>query len=486
MKGSRTQIEDAEVATPGQPRPIHLRMYNPYMVQVEQSSHAGGAGGSKRSSESETSTSRSCCPPSRLASTPRSPSSAGGETPAGWVATNQEMTHRVLGVRADRVVAHGDAPPGFLVHGGPMVLWTAYLNGGDVPHGDTFRSVVRELAGRAGVDPSPIERAQPRDRRSELLHDFFRLCRGELHGQSGRSRSRVPREPRLPRRGDRPGRPRRRSSGAVHEERARSGRLLRARDRAVRRARGRPLARAGSAEPGETSRDESERSGRGRFKTPIPRRVTSTFAAQAAQRCRRTGCPRSFVSPSDDRRELVLVEGLIDVHHLRAHGYPNIAAVGGARVSASALTRLGRHGIESVVLAFDNDAAGRDGAARAVDRCQPRRPRAGASRRRVRGGSGMPRIPTRFVREHGLARFRDLVDEAVCAVTWHALELTGNTSPDDPVEQRREALASCRPVARHAAGTALARAGGRDWPRRRSVRLLASCCRTHIPRPLLG
>ncbi len=30
----------------------------------------------------------------------------------GWVATNEEMTHRVLGVRADRVVAHGAAPPG--------------------------------------------------------------------------------------------------------------------------------------------------------------------------------------------------------------------------------------------------------------------------------------------------------------------------------------------------------------------------------------
>ena len=70
----------------------------------------------------------------------------------GWVATNQEMTHRVLGARADRVVAHGDAPPGFLVHGGPTVLWTAYVNGGEVPRGDAFRSVVRELAGRAGVD----------------------------------------------------------------------------------------------------------------------------------------------------------------------------------------------------------------------------------------------------------------------------------------------------------------------------------------------
>ena len=41
----------------------------------------------------------------------------------GWVATNQEMTHQALGVRADRVVAHGDAPAGFLVHGGePLSL----------------------------------------------------------------------------------------------------------------------------------------------------------------------------------------------------------------------------------------------------------------------------------------------------------------------------------------------------------------------------
>jgi hypothetical protein len=30
----------------------------------------------------------------------------------GWVATNEEMTHRALGVRADRVVAHAPAPRG--------------------------------------------------------------------------------------------------------------------------------------------------------------------------------------------------------------------------------------------------------------------------------------------------------------------------------------------------------------------------------------
>src|SRR4051812_24808908 len=39
----------------------------------------------------------------------------------GWVASNEEMTHRAFGVRAERVVAHGPAPRGFLIHGGEPV-----------------------------------------------------------------------------------------------------------------------------------------------------------------------------------------------------------------------------------------------------------------------------------------------------------------------------------------------------------------------------
>src|SRR3990172_3153667 len=76
----------------------------------------------------------------------------------GWVATNEEMTHRVLGVRAERVVAHGPAPRGFLIHGADAVLWTAYLSGGQVPRGAEFVRTVRELAERAGVDTAPLER----------------------------------------------------------------------------------------------------------------------------------------------------------------------------------------------------------------------------------------------------------------------------------------------------------------------------------------
>jgi hypothetical protein len=65
------------------------------------------------------------------------------------------------------------------------MLWTAYVNGGSVPRGTDFVRAVRELAERAGVDPSPLERPQPRDQRADLLREFFDLCRRELAGEDG-------------------------------------------------------------------------------------------------------------------------------------------------------------------------------------------------------------------------------------------------------------------------------------------------------------
>jgi hypothetical protein len=101
----------------------------------------------------------------------------------GWVATDQEFAHRVLGVRADRVVAHGPAPRGFLVHGCESVLWTAYVNGGLVPRGAEFVRTVEELAVRAGVDRGLLDRGRPRDRRCELLQAVFALGEAELRGE---------------------------------------------------------------------------------------------------------------------------------------------------------------------------------------------------------------------------------------------------------------------------------------------------------------
>src|SRR5207245_1605440 len=63
--------------------------------------------------------------------------------------------------------------------------WTAYLNGGGVPRGIDFVRVVRQLAERAGVDPSPIQRPEQRDPRAALLREFFALCRRELVREGG-------------------------------------------------------------------------------------------------------------------------------------------------------------------------------------------------------------------------------------------------------------------------------------------------------------
>jgi hypothetical protein len=55
---------------------------------------------------------------------------------------------------------------------------------GTVLRGSDFVRVVRELAERAGVDASPLDRP-PRDRRADLLHDFFDLCCRELATEGG-------------------------------------------------------------------------------------------------------------------------------------------------------------------------------------------------------------------------------------------------------------------------------------------------------------
>jgi DNA primase len=91
------------------------------------------------------------------------------------------------------------------------------------------------------------------------------------------------------------------------------------------------------------------------------------------------------------------------------------------------------------VVAFDNDTAGRDGIARVIDGVSRAR-RAPALRIVEPSVFGDVKDPDGFVRVHGVARFRELVDGATCAVAWRALELIGDVSPDDTVARRREAL----------------------------------------------
>src|SRR5205823_14073781 len=69
----------------------------------------------------------------------------------------------------------------------------------------------------------------------------------------------------------------------------------------------------------------------------------------------------------DARHEVVLVEGVMDVHTLRAHGITSVAALGGTATSRALFERLAHFGVERVILALDNDPAGHAATAKAID-----------------------------------------------------------------------------------------------------------------------
>jgi hypothetical protein len=355
----------------------------------------------------------------------------------GWVATNEEMTHRVLGVRAERVVAHGPAPRGFLVHGGQATLWTAYVAGGAVPRGEHFIEAVLELARRAGVDTAPLERPAPRDRRTDLLHDFFTLCRWELGADAGvRARSYL-QERGLPAdaiessglgvvSSPHATRDCLRSAGYSDAEIDQSGVL------------------ADSRWPGRLCgawRDE-----RGRIKTLWARSLDAAgddvryLYLRGASRTHLPPYGLSWVLRETPRpRDIVLVEGLLDVHHLRARQITNVVALGGTAVRPATFERLARGGFESVTISLDRDEAGRSATAQGIERAA--RATASPAVFVVDPDRLAPaKDPDAFVRERA-GEWPALVDSRTCGVVWRALEFARGIDPASPRDDRRRALA---------------------------------------------
>jgi len=65
--------------------------------------------------------------------------------------------------------------------------------------------------------------------------------------------------------------------------------------------------------------------------------------------------------------DLVLVEGLMDVHHLRAREITNVVALGGTTVRSATFDLLARLGFQTVSISLDRDDAGRVATAQAVE-----------------------------------------------------------------------------------------------------------------------
>lgn len=158
----------------------------------------------------------------------------------------------------------------------------------------------------------------------------------------------------------------------------------------------------------------------------------------------RTGLPPYGVSDvlklsSCERTELLLVEGLLDVHHLRAKGIANVAAIGSAQIRPEKLARLVKYGIETVTLALDNDQSGRDALARAIERTS-RLDDAPALRVVDPTELGDAKDPDEYVRVHGVDRLRELVRDAQCGISWRTLDRMRQLEPTSPQRDRRAAL----------------------------------------------
>jgi hypothetical protein len=350
----------------------------------------------------------------------------------GWVATNQQHTHDRLGVRADRVVAH--EPHGFLIHGGDSMLWTAYVNGGSIPRGAEFVRAVTDLAGRAGVDTAPLDR--PRDRGAELRESFFELARRELADQHG-ARARAY----LERRGF-PVEAISNSGLGLVPPAETTQRVLQDRGYRVEETEASGIV-ADNRWPGRLCgawRDEWGRIGTFWARALDDREPRYLYLRGAG----RTHLPPYGFSdvlrlPSRERRELLLVEGLVDVHHLRAKGIANVAAIGSAQIQPDKLARLSKHGIESVTLALDNDESGREALARAIDRTS-RLAHAPALRVLDPAELGDAKDPDEYVRTHGADRLRELVRGAECGVTWRTFDRMRHLEAGSPQRERRAAL----------------------------------------------
>ncbi len=356
----------------------------------------------------------------------------------GWHASNDDFTHQQFGVRADRVVCHGEAPRGFLIHGDGPVLWTTYLNNGRAARGREFIDTVHELAERAGIDPASIHRPPTAaDRKARLLHDAFVISRHELASERGaRARAYLT------------------SRGIASDQIADTtlGLIPPTSDLRQRlRGRGytdRALDASGlfadSRWPGRIA--GAWRDQRGTVVTLWTRTIDP---ADDDRYLYLRGAPRSDGTPyglsdlltSTSRpADVTLVEGVLDVHVLRAHGINSIAALGGTSLRRGQFEQLADLGIERLILAFDNDAAGRAALIRAIDDSihADRAPSLWIIDPDLYDDTG--KDPGDVVRRGGADAWHAATTAPVCAITWRALDLTGPIACSNQQLARRAGL----------------------------------------------
>lgn len=374
-------------------------------------------------------------------------------TTRGWTATDRETTKRLTGARPGRVVCN--APMGFLVHGGESVLWTAYVNGGTVPRGEAYVDAVKDLAGRAGVDASVLERKatpeelarrEARQARLSVLETFFLHAHEALVSSPAGEKARVYltkdrgfREDELE---DLP-------LGLYTDPETVKDALTR-RGLAVEDIRSAGLLPPafGDGTTKWTGRLVGELRDRRGFLENVWARTL--VEGEEPKYLYLAGAPKTDLGAfglhealrtGAGRKDLLLVEGVLDVVSLPLRGFPGVAAIGGSgrEMNAGRWAKLAELRVRRVTLALDNDEAGREGAVAAVEAAS-----------RVDGGPevfvvnpsllGASKDPDAFVRTHGKDAFLEVLSHARAAGVFLAELALEGVTPASPDKVRREAV----------------------------------------------
>lgn len=360
----------------------------------------------------------------------------------GWTATNAETTKARFGARPDRVVCN--RPGGFLVHGGDAFSWLAYHRGGETPRGADFVEAVKELAGLAGVDTSPLEREltpqeavelEARHRRRDLLEDFAT----EAHKALLEAPAAAPARAHL--------------LGRGYTENELEGLPL-----GYYAHKGTVAALLGNRGYTEAELDASGLLADGRWegRLVIPWRDERERVASVAARDLTGDGPKYLYLPGATKppafgldvargsyaaraEGLVLVEGLLDVVLLQARGFYNVAALGTASLSAERWAELAALGFPSFTLALDNDEAGRAGTLKALENL-----RKVDNVRKVyvirEEALGQAKDPDELVRAKGLEAFRAVLREARPWALHLGDNLLGDVTPKGEDRAKREAV----------------------------------------------
>ncbi|MEI7831764.1 MAG: toprim domain-containing protein [bacterium] len=382
---------------------------------------------------------------------------------SAWMATDEKGSRSLPGSpRPDRVYCYRNAPFLLVVQGGERIPILHYATGGRPPRGIDFVNAVRKLAGLAGVSfpereytPEERQRTERRERQRDIREAFLAYAHTLLVSDRGTEARAYLEKRGFPAErweefgfGLYPtiGEVRDYLSGKeytpeeiggawkeVNEQRAPVGSGLLYDGRWQGRLVGPWRDRAG------------------RVMSVWARDITGTAEAEAKYLFVK-------VENSDDKpkasplgldtaqgRDVVLVEGLLDVLTARVHGLTNVVGLGGAALGKEQITALCGAGVRTVTLNLDHDpqsGAGRAGTLKAINSL------AGSSLRVYVVDPALmanPADPTEkmdpdlYVRRHGAEAYRKLLQQARRGVLFgvesllQKHDLTTDKGKDDAV-----------------------------------------------------